>query len=107
VTFLVPDCNQLFVDGISSIPVIWAGPNFRTVAACPFAEFRAPLVFSLRGSFYSISMLPTGVAGDLAFQPAGLSDLRGFRWHSSDRAVLPICDQDLFAIAGFTALCLR
>ena len=99
VGFLVLTCISFALMGF--IIGIWAG-NFEQLQLVPLLII-TPLVF-LGGSFYSISMLPPVWQIISHFNPV-VYLISGFRWSFFGAADVPI-GLSLFAIAGFTALCL-
>tara|TARA_R110002020_G_scaffold358559_12_gene571073 strand:- start:23986 stop:24747 length:762 start_codon:yes stop_codon:yes gene_type:complete len=99
VGFLVLTCISFALMGF--IIGIWAG-NFEQLQLVPLLII-TPLVF-LGGSFYSISMLPPVWQVISHFNPV-VYLISGFRWSFFGAADVPI-GLSLFAIAGFTALCL-
>jgi ABC-2 type transport system permease protein len=99
ILFLVLTCISFALMGF--IIGIWAG-NFEQLQLVPLLIV-TPLVF-LGGSFYSISMLPPVWQTVSMFNPV-VYLISGFRWAFFGTADVPI-GVSLFAIAGFTALCL-
>jgi len=99
VGFLVLTCISFALMGF--IIGIWAG-NFEQLQLVPLLII-TPLVF-LGGSFYSISMLPPVWQVISHFNPV-VYLISGFRWSFFGSADVPI-GLSLFAIAGFTALCM-
>mgnify|MGYP003747491485 FL=1 len=99
VGFLVLTCISFALMGF--IIGIWAG-NFEQLQLVPLLII-TPLVF-LGGSFYSISMLPPVWQVISHFNPV-VYLISGFRWSFFGTADVPI-GLSLFAIAGFTTLCL-
>ena len=99
VAFLVLTCISFALMGF--IIGIWAG-SFEQLQLVPLLIV-TPLVF-LGGSFYSISMLPPVWQVISMFNPV-VYLISGFRWAFFDSADVPI-GISLFAIAGFTTLCL-
>jgi ABC-2 type transport system permease protein len=99
VGFLVLTCVSFALMGF--IIGIWAG-NFEQLQLVPLLII-TPLVF-LGGSFYSISMLPPVWQVISHFNPV-VYLISGFRWSFFGSADVPI-GISLFAIAGFTALCM-
>jgi ABC-2 type transport system permease protein len=99
VGFLVLTCISFSLMGF--IIGIWAG-NFEQLQLVPLLIV-TPLVF-LGGSFYSISMLPPVWQVVSHFNPV-VYLISGFRWSFFGSADVSI-GVSLFAIAGFTALCL-
>lgn len=99
VGFLVLTCISFALMGF--IIGIWAG-NFEQLQLVPLLII-TPLVF-LGGSFYSISMLPPVWQVISHFNPV-VYLISGFRWSFFGAADVPI-GLSLFAIAGFTTLCL-
>ncbi len=99
VGFLVLTCISFALMGF--IIGIWAG-NFEQLQLVPLLII-TPLVF-LGGSFYSISMLPPVWQVISHFNPV-VYLISGFRWSFFGTADVPI-GLSLFAITGFTTLCL-
>lgn len=99
VGFLVLTCISFALMGF--IIGIWAG-NFEQLQLVPLLIV-TPLVF-LGGSFYSISMLPPVWQIISHFNPV-VYLISGFRWSFFGSADVPIAIS-LFAIAGFTTLCM-
>ena len=99
VGFLVLTCISFALMGF--IIGIWAG-NFEQLQLVPLLII-TPLVF-LGGSFYSISMLPPVWQIISHFNPV-VYLISGFRWSFFGSADVPIAIS-LFAIAGFTTLCM-
>ena len=99
VGFLVLTCISFALMGF--IIGIWAG-NFEQLQLVPLLII-TPLVF-LGGSFYSISMLPPVWQVISHFNPV-VYLISGFRWSFFGTADVPI-GLSLFAIAGFTTLCM-
>jgi ABC-2 type transport system permease protein len=99
VGFLVLTCISFALMGF--IIGIWAG-NFEQLQLVPLLII-TPLVF-LGGSFYSISMLPPVWQVISHFNPV-VYLISGFRWSFFGTADVPI-GVSLFAIAGFTTLCM-
>ena len=99
VGFLVLICISFALMGF--IIGIWAG-NFEQLQLVPLLII-TPLVF-LGGSFYSISMLPPVWQIISHFNPV-VYLISGFRWSFFGSADVPIVIS-LFAIAGFTTLCM-
>ena len=99
VGFLVLTCISFALMGF--IIGIWAG-SFEQLQLVPLLII-TPLVF-LGGSFYSISMLPPVWQVISHFNPV-VYLISGFRWSFFGSADVPI-GLSLFAIAGFTTLCL-
>ena len=99
VGFLVLTCISFALMGF--IIGIWAG-NFEQLQLVPLLII-TPLVF-LGGSFYSISMLPPVWQIISHFNPV-VYLISGFRWSFFGSADVPIAIS-LFAIAGFTMLCM-
>tara|TARA_B110000977_G_scaffold186859_2_gene253314 strand:- start:436 stop:1197 length:762 start_codon:yes stop_codon:yes gene_type:complete len=99
VGFLVLTCISFALMGF--IIGIWAG-NFEQLQLVPLLII-TPLVF-LGGSFYSISMLPPVWQIISHFNPL-VYLISGFRWSFFGSADVPIAIS-LFAIAGFTTLCM-
>lgn len=99
VCFLVLTCISFSLMGF--IIGIWAG-NFEQLQLVPLLII-TPLVF-LGGSFYSISMLPPVWQIISHFNPV-VYLISGFRWSFFGTADVPI-GLSLFAIAGFTTLCM-
>ena len=99
VGFLVLTCISFALMGF--IIGIWAG-NFEQLQLVPLLII-TPLVF-LGGSFYSISMLPPVWQIISHFNPV-VYLISGFRWSFFGAADVPI-GLSLFAIAGFTTLCM-
>ena len=99
VGFLVLTCISFALMGF--IIGIWAG-NFEQLQLVPLLII-TPLVF-LGGSFYSISMLPPVWQMISHFNPV-VYLISGFRWSFFGMADVPI-GLSLFAIAGFTTLCM-
>lgn len=99
VLFLVLTCISFSLMGF--IIGIWAG-SFEQLQLVPLLIV-TPLVF-LGGSFYSISMLPPVWQVISHFNPV-VYLISGFRWAFFGSADVPIVIS-LFAIAGFTAMCL-
>ncbi|MEQ6201779.1 ABC transporter permease [Sulfitobacter sp. HNIBRBA2951] len=99
VGFLILTCISFALMGF--IIGIWAG-NFEQLQLVPLLII-TPLVF-LGGSFYSISMLPPVWQVISHFNPV-VYLISGFRWSFFGTADVPI-GLSLFAIAGFTALCM-
>ncbi len=97
--FLVLTCLSFALLGF--IIGIWAG-NFEQLQLIPLLVI-TPLVF-LGGSFYSISMLPPVWQTITLFNPV-VYLISGFRWAFFGEADVDIW-LSLFAIAGFTCLCL-
>jgi ABC-2 type transport system permease protein len=99
VGFLVLTCISFALMGF--IIGIWAG-NFEQLQLVPLLII-TPLVF-LGGSFYSISMLPPVWQVISHFNPV-VYLISGCRWSFFGTADVPI-GVSLFAIAGFTTLCM-
>ncbi len=99
VLFLLLTCLSFALLGF--IIGIWAG-NFEQLQLIPLLVI-TPLVF-LGGSFYSISMLPPAWQTITLFNPV-VYLVSGFRWSFFGDGDVPI-GLSLFAIAGFTVLCL-
>lgn len=99
VGFLVLTCISFSLMGF--IIGIWAG-NFEQLQLVPLLII-TPLVF-LGGSFYSISMLPPVWQVISHFNPV-VYLISGFRWSFFGSADVSI-GLSLFAIAGFTTLCM-
>jgi ABC-2 type transport system permease protein len=99
VGFLVLTCISFALMGF--IIGIWAG-NFEQLQLVPLLII-TPLVFP-GGSFYSISMLPPVWQVISHFNPV-VYLISGFRWSFFGTADVPI-GVSLFAIAGFTTLCM-
>lgn len=99
VGFLVLTCISFALMGF--IIGIWAG-NFEQLQLVPLLII-TPLVF-LGGSFYSISMLPPVWQVISHFNPV-VYLISGFRWSFFGTVDVPI-GLSLFAIAGFTTLCM-
>lgn len=99
VLFLLLTCTSFALMGF--IIGIWA-ENFEQLQLVPLLIV-TPLIF-LGGSFYSISMLPPVWQTITLFNPV-VYLISGFRWSFFGLADVPIA-VSLFAIAGFTALCL-
>jgi len=99
ILFLILTCISFALFGF--IIGIWAG-NFEQLQLVPLLIV-TPLVF-LGGSFYSISMLPPVWQTISMFNPV-VYLISGFRWAFFGLTDVPIATS-LFAIAGFTALCL-
>ncbi|WP_298858205.1 ABC transporter permease [uncultured Sulfitobacter sp.] len=99
VGFLVLTCISFALMGF--IIGIWAG-NFEQLQLVPLLII-TPLVF-LGGSFYSISMLPPVWQIISHFNPV-VYLISGFRWSFFGSADVSI-GLSLFAIAGFTTLCM-
>ncbi|WP_407495138.1 ABC transporter permease [Pseudooceanicola sp. MF1-13] len=99
IAFLVLTCVSFALMGF--IIGLWAG-NFEQLQLVPLLIV-TPLVF-LGGSFYSISMLPEFWQTVTLFNPV-VYLISGFRWAFFGMADVPIA-VSLFAIAGFTALCM-
>ncbi|WP_300037793.1 ABC transporter permease [uncultured Roseobacter sp.] len=97
--FLVLTCVSFALLGF--IIGIWAG-SFEQLQLVPLLVV-TPLVF-LGGAFYSISMLPPVWQTISMFNPV-VYLISGFRWAFFETSDVPI-GISLFAIAGFTALCL-
>ncbi|PYG28620.1 ABC transporter permease [Pelagimonas varians] len=97
--FLVLTCVSFALFGF--IIGIWA-KNFEQLQLIPLLVV-TPLVF-LGGAFYSISMLPPAWQIITKFNPV-VYLISGFRWSFFGVADVPIATS-LFAIGGFTALCL-
>ena len=97
--FLLLTCLSFALLGF--IIGIWA-KNFEQVQLVPMLVI-TPLVF-LGGSFYSISMLPPVWQVISRFNPV-VYLVSGFRWSFFGQADVPVATS-LFAIAGFTALCM-
>ncbi|WP_298837861.1 ABC transporter permease [uncultured Roseobacter sp.] len=97
--FLVLTCISFALLGF--IIGIWAG-SFEQLQLVPLLIV-TPLVF-LGGAFYSISMLPPVWQTISMFNPV-VYLISGFRWAFFETSDVPI-GISLFAIAGFTALCL-
>lgn len=97
--FLVLTCLSFALFGF--IIGIWAG-NFEQLQLIPLLIV-TPLVF-LGGSFYSVSMLPPAWQTISFFNPV-VYLVSGFRWSFFGIADVPI-GLSLFAIGGFTMLCL-
>jgi ABC-2 type transport system permease protein len=96
--FLVLTCVSFALLGF--IIGIWAR-SFEQLQLVPLLIV-TPLVF-LGGSFYSISMLPEGWQTVAMLNPV-VYLVSGFRWSFFGSADVPII-VSLFAIAGFTLLC--
>lgn len=99
VMFLLLTCTSFALMGF--IIGIWA-ENFEQLQLVPLLIV-TPLIF-LGGSFYSISMLPPVWQTITLFNPV-VYLISGFRWSFFGMADVPI-GVSLFAIAGFTAICL-
>ncbi|WP_375228045.1 ABC transporter permease [Roseobacter sp. S98] len=99
IVFLVLTCISFALLGF--IIGIWAG-SFEQLQLVPLLVV-TPLVF-LGGAFYSISMLPPVWQTISMFNPV-VYLISGFRWAFFETSDVPI-GISLFAIAGFTALCL-
>ncbi len=97
--FMVLTCLSFSLFGF--IIGIWAG-NFEQLQLVPLLVV-TPLVF-LGGSFYSISMLPSGWQTVALFNPV-VYLISGFRWSFFGMADVPI-GLSLLAIALFTSLCI-
>lgn len=98
IAFLILTCISFSLLGF--IIGIWAG-NFEQLQLVPLLIV-TPLVF-LGGSFYSITMLPPVWQTISMFNPV-VYLVSGFRWSFFGLSDVPIATS-LFAIAGFTALC--
>ncbi len=99
ITFLVLTCISFSLMGF--IIGIWAG-SFEQLQLVPLLVV-TPLVF-LGGAFYSITMLPPVWQVISLFNPV-VYLISGFRWSFFDTSDLPVV-LSLFAIGGFTLLCL-
>ncbi len=97
--FMVLTCVSFSLLGF--IIGIWA-KNFEQLQLVPLLIV-TPLVF-LGGSFYSISMLPPFWQTVTLFNPV-VYLISGFRWSFFGLADVPVFTS-LFAIGGFTAICL-
>lgn len=97
--FMVLTCVSFALLGF--IIGIWA-KNFEQLQLVPLLIV-TPLVF-LGGSFYSISMLPPFWQTVTLFNPV-VYLISGFRWSFFGLADVPVFTS-LFAIGGFTAICL-
>lgn len=99
VSFLLLTCVSFALLGL--IIGIWAR-SFEQLQLVPLLIV-TPLVF-LGGSFYSISMLPSGWQTIALFNPV-VYLVSGFRWSFFGVADVPI-GLSLLAIGAFTALCI-
>ncbi|MEM1386289.1 MAG: ABC transporter permease [Pseudomonadota bacterium] len=97
--FLILTCLSFSLMGF--IIGIWA-KSFEQLQLVPLLVI-TPLVF-LGGAFYSISMLPTAWQTVTLFNPV-VYLISGFRWSFYGVADVSVA-VSLFAISGFTALCL-